>query len=189
MLRRISRPAAMKRRRRREGKTEELREQETCSQSSRSAAAGAQPTVSRSRPRRARKALRAPLAPAGQGCSAAVAPLRPPCGPKGCLREEDERTPNGWSTTPENGEHPMELMMVDPRALKENPDQMRRSKSSLQADALLLASIKAVGIVQPPVILPECDGGNGYVIHFGHRRVAQAIAADLAEIRVLVANP
>jgi ParB family transcriptional regulator, chromosome partitioning protein len=83
----------------------------------------------------------------------------------------------------------MELMMVDPRALKENPDQMRRSKSSLQADALLLASIKAVGIVQPPVILPECDGGNGYVIHFGHRRVAQAIAADLAEIRVLVANP
>ena len=73
----------------------------------------------------------------------------------------------------------MELMMVDPRALKENPDQMRRSKSSLQADALLLASIKAVGIVQPPVILPECDGGNGYVIHFGHRRVAQAIADRL----------
>jgi ParB family chromosome partitioning protein len=82
----------------------------------------------------------------------------------------------------------MELMMVDPRALKENPDQMRRSKSSPQADALLLASIKAVGIVQPPVILPARDGGNGYVIHFGHRRVAQAIAADLTEIRVLVAD-
>ena len=31
-------------------------------------------------------------------------------------------------------------------------------------------------------------GGNGYVIHFGHRRVAQAIAADLTEIRVLVAD-
>jgi hypothetical protein len=83
----------------------------------------------------------------------------------------------------------MELMMVDPRALKENPDQMRRSKSSPQADALLLASIKAVGIVQPPVILPARDGGNGYVVHFGHRRVAQAIAAELAEIRVLVADP
>jgi len=83
----------------------------------------------------------------------------------------------------------MELMIVDPRALKENPDQIRRTKSSPQADALLLASIKAVGIVQPPVILPERDGGNGYVIHFGHRRVAQAIAADLAEIRVLVADP
>ncbi len=83
----------------------------------------------------------------------------------------------------------MELMMVDPRALKENPDQMRRTKSSPQADVLLLASIKAVGIVQPPVILPEHDGGNGYVIHFGHRRVAQAIAAELTEIRVLVADP
>lgn len=83
----------------------------------------------------------------------------------------------------------MELMIVDPRALKANPDQMRRTKSSPQADALLLASIKAVGIVQPPVILPARDGGNGYVIHFGHRRVAQAIAADLTEIRVLVADP
>src|SRR5437867_3191345 len=46
----------------------------------------------------------------------------------------------------------MELMIVDPRALKENPDQMRRSKSSPQADALLLASIKAVGIVQPAML-------------------------------------
>ena len=27
------------------------------------------------------------------------------------------------------------------------------------------------------------------MIHFGHRRVAQAIAAELAEIRVLVADP
>src|SRR5258708_38436106 len=80
-------------------------------------------------------------------------------------------------------------MRVDPGPLKENPDRMRRPKSSPQADALLLASIKAVGIVQPPVILPERDGGNGYVIHFGHRRVAQAIAAELTEIRVLVAHP
>src|SRR3979409_868966 len=55
----------------------------------------------------------------------------------------------------------MELMIVDPRALKENPDQMRRTKSSPQADALLLASIKAVGIVQPPVSLPARDRGNG----------------------------
>ena len=79
-------------------------------------------------------------------------------------------------------------MMVDPRALKDNPDQTRRSKSSPAGRCLLLASIKAVGIVQPPVILPERDGGNGYVIHFGHRRVAQAIAAELAEIHVLVAD-
>ncbi|RWF79763.1 ParB N-terminal domain-containing protein [Mesorhizobium sp.] len=80
----------------------------------------------------------------------------------------------------------MELKFVDPRALKENPDKARRSKSSPQADALLLATIRAVGIVQPPVVAPDTDGGNGYVIDAGHRRVKQAIAAGLEEIAVLV---
>jgi ParB family chromosome partitioning protein len=80
----------------------------------------------------------------------------------------------------------MELKFVDPRALKENPDKTRRSKSNPQADALLLATIKAIGIVQPPVVAPETDGGNGYVIDAGHRRVRQAIAAGLEEIAVLV---
>ncbi|RWE07613.1 MAG: plasmid partitioning protein [Mesorhizobium sp.] len=80
----------------------------------------------------------------------------------------------------------MELKFVDPRALKDNPDKARRSNSSPQADALLLATIRAVGIVQPPVVAPESDGGNGYVIDAGHRRVRQAIAAGLEEIAVLV---
>lgn len=80
----------------------------------------------------------------------------------------------------------MELKFVDPRALTENPDKARRSKSSPQADALLLATIKAVGIVQPPVVAPETEGGNGFVIDAGHRRVKQAIAAGLEEIAVLV---
>jgi len=80
----------------------------------------------------------------------------------------------------------MELKFVDPRALKDNPDKARRAKSSPQADALLLATIKAVGIVQPPVVAPDTDGGNGYVIDAGHRRVKQAIAAGLEEIAVLV---
>lgn len=59
----------------------------------------------------------------------------------------------------------MHLISVDPRALKENPDKTRRSKSSPQADAVLLASIRAVGIVQPPLIAAERDGGNGFVIN------------------------
>ncbi|WP_137113981.1 ParB N-terminal domain-containing protein [Mesorhizobium sp. GR13] len=80
----------------------------------------------------------------------------------------------------------MELKFVDPRALKENPDKARRSKSNPQSDALLLATIRAVGIVQPPVVAPEMDGGNGFVIDAGHRRVKQAIAAGLEEIAVLV---
>ncbi|WEX12136.1 ParB N-terminal domain-containing protein [Chelativorans sp. AA-79] len=80
----------------------------------------------------------------------------------------------------------MEIKLVDPRALVENPDKARRSKSNPQADALLLATIKAVGIVQPPVVAPQRGGGNGFVIQAGHRRVKQAIAAGLEEITVIV---
>ena len=82
----------------------------------------------------------------------------------------------------------MHLMKVDPRALKENSDRSRQTKSTPQADALLLATIKGVGLVQPPVIAPEADGGNGYIIDSGHRRVKQAIAAGLEEIDVLVVD-
>ncbi|KAA3497929.1 plasmid partitioning protein [Rhizobium rhizogenes] len=80
----------------------------------------------------------------------------------------------------------MQILKLDPRALKDNPDDTRRSKSSAHSDALLLATVKAVGIIQPPVISPEVDGGNGYIIQAGHRRVKQAIAAGLEEITVLV---
>jgi len=83
----------------------------------------------------------------------------------------------------------MEIKLIDPRSLVENPDKARRSKSSPQSDALLLATIRAVGIVQPPVVAPQTDGGNGYVIHSGHRRDKQAIAAGLEEIAVLVGEP
>ncbi|MEA3537072.1 ParB N-terminal domain-containing protein [Rhizobium sp. CC-YZS058] len=82
----------------------------------------------------------------------------------------------------------MQIMKIDPRALKENPERMRHSKSSPQADALMLATIKAVGIVQPPVVAPEPDGGNGYIIDAGHRRVRLAIAAGLEEIEILVVD-
>ena len=42
----------------------------------------------------------------------------------------------------------MKLIKVDPRALTENPDPTRRTKSTPQSDALLLATVKAVGIIQ-----------------------------------------
>ena len=80
----------------------------------------------------------------------------------------------------------MQVMKVDPRALKDNPDRARQTKSTPQADALLLATIRAVGIIQPPVIFPEMGGGNGYIIDSGHRRVKQAIAAGVEEIDVIV---
>ncbi|SCB37471.1 ParB/RepB/Spo0J family partition protein [Rhizobium hainanense] len=80
----------------------------------------------------------------------------------------------------------MQIIKIDPRALNENSDDARQSKSSAQADALLLATVKAVGIIQPPVVSPQVDGGNGYTIQAGHRRVHAAIAAGLKEIEVLV---
>ncbi|MBZ9673097.1 ParB N-terminal domain-containing protein [Mesorhizobium sp. ESP7-2] len=80
----------------------------------------------------------------------------------------------------------MELKFVDPRSLKDNPDKARRSKSSPQADALLLATIKAIGVVEPLIVFAEADGGNGFVIDQGHRRARQAVAAGLEEIAVLV---
>lgn len=38
--------------------------------------------------------------------------------------------------------------------------------------------------MQPPVVAAEAEGGNGFVIDEGHRRVKQAIAAGL-ELRRL----
>ena len=83
----------------------------------------------------------------------------------------------------------MHIIKIDPRALKDNPDDARKSKSTPQGDALLAATIKAVGIIQPPVVSPETDGGNGFVIQAGHRRRRGAIAADLEEIDVIVTDP
>src|SRR3984893_6774747 len=80
----------------------------------------------------ARRQLRRSARPAGRG---------------DVFEKKTRGPPHGAVHNPKNGEYPMELMMVDPRALKENPDQMRRSKSCPLADSLLLASIKDVGIV------------------------------------------
>ena len=80
----------------------------------------------------------------------------------------------------------MQIMKVDPRDLLDNPNTARRTKSSPQADALMTATIKAVGIIQPPIVFTGPDGGNGLMIENGHRRRDGAIAAGLAEIEVLV---
>ncbi len=82
----------------------------------------------------------------------------------------------------------MQILKIDPRALTANPDDIRQSKSSPQADALLLATVKAVGIIQPPVVSQQADGGNGYLIQAGHRRVRAAIEAGLDEIEVVVSD-
>ena len=80
----------------------------------------------------------------------------------------------------------MRVAIVDPRSIKDNPDKSRRTKSSPQADALMVATIKAVGIVVPPIVFAESNGGNGLVMDNGHRRRDGAIDAGLAEIEVLI---
>jgi len=83
----------------------------------------------------------------------------------------------------------LHIIKIDPLALTVNPDDARKSKSTPQGDALLAATIKAVGIIQPPVVSPEADGGNGFIIQAGHRRTRGAIAAELEEIEVIVTDP
>ncbi|MCF1496486.1 plasmid partitioning protein, partial [Agrobacterium vitis] len=60
----------------------------------------------------------------------------------------------------------MQLITADPRSLKDNPDRSRQSKSSPQSDALLCASIRAIGVVQPPIVKLDPEGGNSYIIVF-----------------------
>jgi len=73
----------------------------------------------------------------------------------------------------------MELRRVDPRLLKDNPNNPRRTKASREEDAALGASIAAVGILEPPTYF-ERDGT--LFVKYGHRRRDGAIAAGLAEI-------
>ena len=77
----------------------------------------------------------------------------------------------------------MELRTVDPRALRTNPANPRRTVASPEADAMLAASIAAIGIIQPPLVRTD---GDELAIVAGHRRVAAAIATDLSGIQVLV---
>jgi ParB family transcriptional regulator, chromosome partitioning protein len=78
-----------------------------------------------------------------------------------------------------------ELRNVCPLLLKPNPHNPRIIPPPAAMDEQLLASIKAIGIIQPPVVV-EKDGE--LVIKAGTRRVCAAIAAGLATIEVIVAD-
>ena len=78
-----------------------------------------------------------------------------------------------------------ELRSVDPRDLKPNPNNPRMIQAQPGLDEQLVASIRAIGIIQPPVVR-DIDGT--LVITAGHRRVQAAISAGLPLINVLVAS-
>jgi ParB family chromosome partitioning protein len=77
----------------------------------------------------------------------------------------------------------MELRLVDPRLLRDNPNKPRRTAAASVFDEQFLANVKTIGITQPPIVreVPE-----GLVIVAGHRRRDAAIAAALPEIWVVV---
>jgi ParB/RepB/Spo0J family partition protein len=78
-----------------------------------------------------------------------------------------------------------ELRSVDPRTLQPNPNNPRRAPVPPAMDEQLVASIKAVGIIQPPSVTPKDDG---LMIVVGNRRVKASIKADLPLIDVLVCD-
>ena len=78
-----------------------------------------------------------------------------------------------------------ELRSVDPRILQSNPNNPRTTPVPPAMDEQLLASIKAVGIIQPPCVTPKDDK---LIIAVGNRRVKAAIKADLPVIDVLVCD-
>ena len=78
-----------------------------------------------------------------------------------------------------------ELRSVDPRTLQPNPNNPRTTPVPPAMDEQLLASIKAVGIIQPPCVTPKDDG---LMIVVGNRRVKAAIKAELPVIDVLVCD-
>ena len=79
-----------------------------------------------------------------------------------------------------------ELRNVDPRTLVPNPNNPRKTPAPPAMDDQLLASIKAVGLIQPPRVR-ETDAG--LVVVAGDRRRQQAIRAELPSIEVLVCDP
>src|ERR1700752_839538 len=77
----------------------------------------------------------------------------------------------------------MELRYVDPRILKENPDNPRNVKPDQAYEDQLSANIKAVGLAQPPIVR---EINNDLVIRWGDRRRRASISAGLDVIPVLV---
>ena len=70
----------------------------------------------------------------------------------------------------------------------EDPRNERKTFRNMDG---LVASVRAMGVVEPPTVVPATlpGGGEGYVITTGHRRYRAAKLAGLTEIEVLVRDP
>ncbi|MDA8249480.1 MAG: ParB N-terminal domain-containing protein [Rhodospirillales bacterium] len=78
-----------------------------------------------------------------------------------------------------------ELRTVDPRTLRFNPNNPRRTPVQPAMEEQLIASIRAIGLIQPPCVTAD---GETLTIVAGNRRVKAAIAAELPVIDVLLCD-
>jgi ParB/RepB/Spo0J family partition protein len=79
----------------------------------------------------------------------------------------------------------MYLASLDPRILKPNPNNPRRTAAPAMSDEQLAANIRDIGLLQPPLAR---DTPDGMTIIVGHRRVAASIVVELPLIPVLVVD-
>jgi ParB/RepB/Spo0J family partition protein len=79
----------------------------------------------------------------------------------------------------------MYLASLDPRTLKPNPNNPRRTAAPAMSDEQLAANIREIGVLQPPLAR---DRPEGMTIIVGHRRVAASIVAERLVIPVLVVD-
>lgn len=75
-------------------------------------------------------------------------------------------------------------LVVSLTKLKEDPKNERKTFRNMEG---LIASIKAVGVIEPITVMPEAEGG--YRIITGHRRFRAAKAALLETVEVLIREP
>jgi ParB family chromosome partitioning protein len=74
-------------------------------------------------------------------------------------------------------------LVVSIERLSEDPKNERKTFRNMEG---LIASIKAVGLIEPITVSPE---GEGYRILTGHRRFRAAKKAGLTELEVLIREP
>jgi len=68
-----------------------------------------------------------------------------------------------------------------PGLIRVPPQGMRRAATTLDQDAAMLASVRAIGVLQPIVVRPAADG-EAYELVIGRRRLRAALEAGLQSI-------
>src|SRR5690242_10582373 len=80
---------------------------------------------------------------------------------------------------------PGPLLSIPLAEIDVEPGHNPRGDFDPEAQAALEASVRQLGILQP-VLLRAADGGDGYLLVAGHRRLAAARAAGIARIPALL---